>query len=49
MSGSGSFEDFEVWKRSKTIAVEICIVLRDCHDYGFRDQITRSAVSVRPT
>ena len=46
MGESGSFEDLEVWKRSKSLAVEICTVLRDCRDYGFRDQITRSAVSV---
>jgi four helix bundle protein len=43
---SGSFEDLEVWKRSKALAVEVCMVLRDCRDYGFRDQITRSAISV---
>ena len=46
MSENQSFEDPEVWKRSKALAVEICIVLRECRDYGFRDQITRSAVSV---
>jgi len=46
MSDSNSFEDLEVWQRSKALAVEICSILRDCRDYGFRDQITRSAVSV---
>jgi len=46
MSGSGSFEDLDVWKRSKALAVEVCTILRDCRDYGFRDQITRSAISV---
>jgi four helix bundle protein len=44
--GERSFEDLEVWQRSKALAVEICTLLRDCRDYGFRDQITRSAVSV---
>jgi len=46
MSDSNSFEDLEVWQRSKALAVEICSILRECRDYGFRDQITRSAVSV---
>ncbi len=43
-----SFEDLEVWKRSKTVAVAVavCCGLKDCRDYGFRDQITRSAISV---
>src|SRR5687768_10064557 len=40
------FEDLEVWKRSKALAVEVCRAFRDCRDFGLRDQITRSAVSV---
>lgn len=46
MSENSSFEDLEVWKRSKALAVEVCLKMRECRDYGFRDQITRSAVSV---
>jgi len=46
MGESGSFEDLEVWQRSKALAVEICIAFRDSRDFGFRDQITRSAISV---
>jgi four helix bundle protein len=41
-----SFEDLEVWQRSRTLAVQVCRALKDCRDFGFRDQITRSAVSV---
>lgn len=41
-----SFEDLDVWKRSKALAVEVCTVFRDCRDFSFRDQITRSAISV---
>lgn len=41
-----TFENLEVWQRSKALAVEICTNLQDCRDYGFRDQITRSAISV---
>ena len=36
MSESSSFEDLEVWQRSGKLAVEICLLLRDCRDYGFR-------------
>jgi len=41
-----SFEDLDVWKRSCDLAVHVCNTLRKSSDYGFRDQITRSAVSV---
>ena len=41
-----SFEDLEVWKRGCRIAVRIYEVLKDCRDYGLKDQMTRSAVSI---
>jgi len=41
-----SFEDLNVWERSKALAVEVCRLLAGCRDFGFRDQITRSAISV---
>lgn len=41
-----SFEDLEVWLRSRLLAVQSCRAFRDCRDFGFRDQVTRSAVSV---
>lgn len=41
-----SFEDLDVWQRSRTLAVQVCRAFKDCRDFGFRDQITRSAVSV---
>jgi four helix bundle protein len=40
------FEDLEVWKRSKRLCVEIYRTLKDLKDYGFKDQITRSALSI---
>jgi four helix bundle protein len=40
------FEDLEVWKRSKRLCVEIYLTLKDLKDYGFKDQITRSALSI---
>lgn len=40
------FEDLEVWKRSARLSAEIYKCTRDTKDFGFRDQITRSALSV---
>jgi four helix bundle protein len=40
------FEDLEVWKRSARLSAEIYKVLSACKDYGFKDQITRSGLSV---
>lgn len=41
-----SFEELEVWKRGCRLAVEVCQALEDCRDFGLRDQLQRSAVSV---
>lgn len=41
-----SFENLEVWKRGCRIAVRIYEVLKDCRDFGLKDQMTRSAVSI---
>ncbi len=40
------FEELDVWKRSARIACQVCLTLRELKDFGFRDQIFRSAVSV---
>lgn len=41
-----SFEDLDVWKRACNLAVSVYETLRDCKDYGLRDQMQRAAVSV---
>lgn len=41
-----SFEDLDVWKRSCQVAVRIYEILQDCRDFGLRDQMQRSAVSI---
>ncbi|QQL44307.1 four helix bundle protein [Sulfuriroseicoccus oceanibius] len=46
MRSSESFEGLEVWQRSMALAVDVCKAAAHCKDWGFRDQITRSAVSV---
>ena len=40
------FENLEVWKRSARLSADIYRALRDLRDYGFKDQITRSGLSV---
>jgi len=40
------FEDLDVWKRSARLCADIYRQLKDLKDYGFRDQITRSGLSV---
>ena len=40
------FEDLVVWQNSMRIATEIYKTLKGSHDYGFRDQIQRAAVSI---
>jgi len=44
--GYQSFEDLDVWKRSCRLAVKIYHELKDCRDFGLKDQLTRSAVSI---
>ncbi len=40
------FEDLEVWKRSARLSADIYKELSGLKDFGFRDQITRSGLSV---
>ena len=40
------FEDMEIWKRSSRLSAELYKSFADCRDFGFRDQITRSGLSV---
>jgi four helix bundle protein len=41
-----SFEELDVWKRACRLAVDIYESLRKCSDYGLKDQMTRSSVSI---
>ncbi|WP_462146606.1 four helix bundle protein [Pseudoalteromonas gelatinilytica] len=40
------FEQMDVWKKSSRLACEIYKVMFVCKDYGFKDQITRVALSI---
>ncbi|MDR9439419.1 MAG: four helix bundle protein [Halomonas sp.] len=39
-------EQMEVWQRSKQLSVGVYRELKDLRDFGFKDQITRSALSI---
>jgi four helix bundle protein len=41
-----SFEELEVWKRACQLAVVVYELLRECRDFGFRNQMQRAAVSI---
>ncbi|GGH89484.1 four helix bundle protein [Pseudomonas fluvialis] len=40
------FERLDVWKLSARLSVDVYRELAGCRDFGFKDQITRSALSV---
>ena len=40
------FEDLDVWKRAARLSAQLYRHLANLRDYGFRDQITRSGLSV---
>ena len=40
------FEDLDVWKRSARLSADIYKTLGKLKDYGFRDQICRSGLSI---
>ena len=40
------FEDMDVWKRSSRLSVSIYRELVDLRDHSFKDQITRSGLSI---
>jgi len=40
------FEDLDVWKRAARLSANIYRALSSLKDYGFKDQITRSGLSI---
>lgn len=40
------FEDLEVWKQAARLSADIYKGLKDLRDYSFKDQITRSGLSI---
>ncbi|GAA5511092.1 four helix bundle protein [Novipirellula caenicola] len=41
-----SYEDLDVWKRSARLSVTLYQETKELRDFGFRDQLTRSGLSV---
>ena len=41
-----AFENLEVWKKSARLSGDIYKELRNLKDFGFKDQITRSGLSI---
>ena len=39
-------ERLDVWKRSCRLSVEVYKTFSECRDFGFKDQITRSSLSI---
>ncbi|EGQ7833819.1 four helix bundle protein [Vibrio vulnificus] len=40
------YKELEIWKRSYQVVLQVYNLLKTCRDYGLKDQISRSAVSV---
>ncbi|NOZ73987.1 MAG: four helix bundle protein [FCB group bacterium] len=43
---SVGFENLDVWQRSVALSAKIYKYFKDSKDYGFKDQITRSSLSI---
>lgn len=41
-----TFEDLDVWKRGCNLAVEVCVATHESRNFGLKDQMQRSAISV---
>lgn len=39
-------ETLDVWKLSARLSADVYKTFKECKDYGFKDQITRSALSI---
>ena len=39
-------ENLDVWKKASRLCVDIYKYFKECEDYGFKDQITRSSLSI---
>ena len=46
MDDRNCFENLEIWKESMQLCVQIYEQMKDCRDFGFREQIQKASVSV---
>lgn len=43
---SERYEELFIWQKSRVVANAVYGCMKDCKDYGFRDQLQRAAVSI---
>ena len=41
-----NFEDLDIWKEGMRLSVSIYKLMKNCKDFGFKDQIQRASVSI---
>ena len=41
-----SIENLYIWQLSRNVVNDIYNLMKDCKDYGFKDQIQRAAISI---
>ncbi len=46
MKKFAGFEDLEIWKESMRLCIKVYNLIKNCKDYGFKDQIQRASVSI---
>ena len=39
-------ENLYIWNESRKVVNQIYSIMKDCRDYGFKDQIQRASVSI---
>jgi len=44
--GERSVENLRIWQMARIFVNDVYDMMMPCHDYGFRDQIQRAAVSI---
>ena len=43
---SERYEELFIWQKAREVAKEIYLCMKECKDYGFRDQLQRAVVSI---
>lgn len=43
---SHNFENLDIWKRGCRLAVDVCVASHGSKEFGLKDQINRSAISI---
>ncbi|MEI8085726.1 MAG: four helix bundle protein [Paludibacter sp.] len=41
-----NFEELRVWQDARILVKDVYLLMANCKDYGFKDQIQRAAVSI---